>query len=91
MRAIWKVQLHAPGLDAHLPRGASIVHVHEQDGNPTLWAEVDPDEASLVHRRFAVIMTGQHFSPDPNRYVYLGTCHLPGGIVAHVYEIEVVG
>lgn len=66
-----------------MPVGARVLHVHEQAGFPTLWAQCDPD-APTEHRRFAVIPTG--FDEVPDGAVFIGTAHVVGN-VWHVFEL----
>ena len=64
-----------------MPLGARIVHVGEQGGLPTLWAEADPD-AKYVDRHFAIFGTGKPVSGE-----YVGTC-FNGPYVWHIYEVN---
>jgi hypothetical protein len=69
-----------------MPGEARIVHVHNQGGYPTLWAEV-PVEAHPVYedRTFRVYGTGWDIDDDQQQ-TYVGTVH-DGGFVWHIYEV----
>lgn len=69
-----------------MPAGAEIVHVHEQDNWPHLWAIVDSRQTETERRNFHVATTG---SDIPDGFVrYIGTAHLNGGtFVVHVFEM----
>lgn len=58
-----------------------ILHVHEQNGAPCLWAEVDPS-ADPDARTFYVVATGEDVPPGGN---YVGTVHI-GWTVWHIYD-----
>ena len=49
--------------DILLPEGAKILHYGVQDGNITMWAEVDRD-AQTEMRTFAVVPTGGDVPED---------------------------
>jgi hypothetical protein len=65
-----------------MPKGAKIVHVHEQDGKVCLWAEVEPRLAET--RSFLIAGMGQKID---DAAVYIGTAHI-GPLVWHVYEVK---
>jgi hypothetical protein len=64
-----------------MPKGAGVVHVHEQDERPCLWALCDSDE--LGQRVFWVFATGEKL--PPHRFQFYGTVHI-GWTVWHVFE-----
>ena len=72
-----------------MPAGAVVLHVHEQDNEPCLWAVVN-DERRKVARKFRVIGSGREIDKrksDTSKLPYVGTVHLDGGrVVAHVFE-----
>lgn len=81
-QVVWKYPLGL-ALDSWvmMPAGAEPVHVAEQDGQPTLWAIVDPSEPT-VFRRIHVRGTGDLV---PDYSVYVGTVHV-SGYVLHVFD-----
>lgn len=78
---IWKWRLEVMGVQ--MPTGAFIVLVHEQHGDPCVWAQVDPEKEVEV-RRFEIVGTGHSF--DPATRVYRGSA-LCGPFVWHVLEV----
>jgi pyruvate/2-oxoglutarate dehydrogenase complex dihydrolipoamide dehydrogenase (E3) component len=64
-----------------MPVDARVVHVHEQNDRPVLWALVSPDSPAVT-RVFEVIATGGRV-PNGN---YLGTVHI-SWTVWHVFEL----
>ena len=90
MRTIWKFPLPVvPGGEpVAMPRGARIVHgamPRAAPWTPTLWAEVDSDQAAEP-RHFVVIGTG-HGIPADAQHV---ATYFEGELVWHVYEIPTV-
>lgn len=67
-----------------LPKGAVVLSVHTQRGQPFMWAEVDPD-APLVERRFCLRGTGHPFQGSEGGFVGTFLLH-DGGLVFHLYE-----
>lgn len=70
--------------NVYMPRGAQVLHVHEQNGVPTLWALVDPTQEEEA-RLFSVVGTGWGISDLANNATYRGTAHC-GSFVWHVFE-----
>jgi len=66
-----------------MKQGAQILNVHEQGGDITIWAMVDPD-AEIAKRDFAVWGTGHLHSKDPEGFV--GSV-LIGPFVWHVFDL----
>lgn len=83
MKTIWKYPLNlSDGQQVHkMPKGGTVLCVHMQYGLPTLWAEVDPDEA-MEPRYFQVHGTGH---PVANGGVFVGTA-VGNHFVWHIYE-----
>lgn len=82
---IWKFVLGPWASRVGMPRDARILHVHEQDGQVCIWAEVDP-MAPTVERKVALRPTGGRADQTA---VYVGTVHLVEAgrpIVLHVYD-----
>lgn len=92
-RAIWKFTIEPWQIATKMPKGARLVHAHEQAGEVCVWAEVDP-QAPLVTRRITAAPTGVSIIVEAK---YVGTAHLVEHgtpIVLHVYdggEVEDVG
>ena len=85
-QTVYKYQLsHSIGApqEVDLPKDAAILHVDDQAGVITLWAQVDP-HAPLVTRRFAVFGTGDDLPQDA---VHRGTL-LQHPYVWHIYELS---
>ena len=85
MRTVWKFPLDVKdGMQAvPMPRGSKIVHVAQQGGRPTLWAEVESTQI-MVDRHFVVVGTGH---PVPDILVFhRGSC-FQGDFVWHIYEM----
>lgn len=70
---------------ARMPRGARLLHVHEQYGELIVWALVDPD-ARPCNRSFAVVGTGQTHPTELFIHPYVGTAHI-GPFVWHVFDL----
>lgn len=87
---VWKYKI--PIKDAteiEMPKGARIVHVDIQYGEPCLWALVNP-QADKETRYIRVAGTGHEVSPE-DTMDHLGTFMLAGGtFVGHVFEMDPV-
>jgi len=89
MRTIYKYTLqHIPNerQTKKLPKDTKIVHCAMQHGVPTLWAEVDEENAALMpeQRHFEIYGTGYSIMADRSRHV--GTI-FDGPYVWHIYEV----
>jgi len=83
MKTIWKYALDFQTI-VDIPKGAKVLTVQEQRGDPQLWAIVDPD-AETEKRTFIIYGTGHNMPDDPGEYV--GTFQqLGGNLVFHVFE-----
>lgn len=84
--AIWKFTLDPYGTRVQMPKGARLLHVHEQAGDVCVWAEVDMT-APNVDRILIPVGTGH---PIPRvALAYVGTAHLVEAgtpVVLHVYD-----
>ena len=81
MKTIYKYQL--PGVGAlKLPLGAQILTVQLQNGSPTLWALVQPDNA-LVDRTISIVGTGSEVE-DNMKYI---CTYMDGPFLWHAFEI----
>lgn len=67
----------------HMPVGAQLVAVIEQQEMPVLYALVD-EEAPHEQRIIRVVTTGEEFTAESR---YIGTAVLKGWYVAHVLEL----
>jgi hypothetical protein len=70
-----------------MPKGARILDVQEQHGQPVIWAEVDTD-AETEERLFEVFGTGHEMRNGMcAEREYVGTFQLHGGsLVFHLYD-----
>lgn len=95
MNNIWKFALWSDALSGRdeialsMPKGSKILAVGDQNGIPTIWAQV---MAVMPHeeRLFRVYGTGQPIL-DPEHLTYLGSAigHSPvHPFVWHVYEVD---
>jgi hypothetical protein len=84
MNAIFKYPLVPFGhfVTVLMPRGARVLHVHEQNDEVTLWALVY-SPVDKVERVFAIRSTGELVEDNLE---YLGTAHC-GSFVRHVFEV----
>ena len=86
MRTLWKFPvtgLHGEPVVLEMPRGATVVRFAMQCGQPTLWAEVDPDQ-ECERREFAVLGTGH---PIADGAAYVGSWE-QGPFVWHLYDMQ---
>jgi hypothetical protein len=84
MRTIYKYRL-APLFGKQqisVPLGSTPLTIQLQDGEPTLWCEVET-ELSLVFMELLVCRTGQPLSYSHGKY--LGTWQSDSGLVYHAY------
>lgn len=69
-----------------LPEGAKALSVQTQNGEPQIWATVNP-AAPKQARKFRVLGTGHPF-PDVDACKYVGTFQIHGGSLAfHLFEV----
>lgn len=80
--SVYKFPLSKDGgwQSVEMPDGARVVHVHEQDGRPCMWAAVNPSRPAVV-RHFGLFATGEEIPTS----IYVGTIHL-GWTVWHLFE-----
>jgi hypothetical protein len=69
-----------------MPEHAKIVHVAEQNGAPTMWAETDHRSGPDVQRTFIVLATGEQLSLAKDYRRYVGTVHVDW-TVWHIFEV----
>jgi hypothetical protein len=72
-------------VDVRLPDGAEILHVECQNGEPCIWALIDPARAHHV-RRFRVIGTG-HDIVSLKGLTFVATFQQPP-FVWHLFEVS---
>ena len=68
----------------HIPKGAKLLCVAEQNGAWFLWAEIDTSKLP-TKREIVIVGTGQPMLKDAAMW-YIGTIHTSGGYVWHVFE-----
>ena len=82
---IWKFPLAITDIqEAEMPHGAKILHVDNQDGIPTMWAEVDTRQV-MVKRIIAVVGTGNPMSDAAAMGNHVGSVLMPP-FVWHIYD-----
>ena len=88
--------------EVEMPGGAIILHVHEQNNRPCVWAKVRTESVGgtptvRIHR-FLTVGTGNEIKVNDEdipgytcrELVYRGSAHLDGGaLVAHIFEVLV--
>jgi hypothetical protein len=68
------------------PEGAQILSVSVQDGEPYIWALVDPGAPKEEHH-FKILPTGMPF--DPDGLTYIGSFHGVGAwMVLHLFAVS---
>ena len=91
MKTIWKYEIHTTDCqDIEMPMEAQILTVQVQNGEPCLWALIDPDQKRGI-RQIRIIGTGhiieKPMSIDNSIDEYLGTYQLrDGALVFHVFD-----
>lgn len=81
---IWKFSV-APGeFTLEMPRGAAVLSVQMQAGEPVMWALVDSSRPTEA-RRFAVYGTGHEISRGTGDFY--GTFQM-GPLVFHLFEMR---
>lgn len=86
MRTIYKYSIPIERyFDLNLPLGAEILTFQTQNGQPMIWALVNP-ENEMERRFFTIHGTGQ---PDYSEYskAYIGTIQT-GMLVWHLFETK---
>jgi hypothetical protein len=86
VRTIWKFPAPIDNeVVIHMPKGAKVLCVQMQHGDPCLWAEVD-SEAEVEPMRFFWRGTG-HSVEFPFLVGYVGTVQMMDGtLVFHLYK-----
>lgn len=86
-KAIFKYRLDIPLTSIQMPDEAQLLEVHEQDGDPFLWALVDNDKP---HRTRQILTVGTGWQTDletmdGDTIPYIGTAHIDG-FVWHAFD-----
>ena len=81
MKTIWKYFFEFPQSTIAMPKGAKIVHVDVQRGEPQMWVLVE-STAEKELRTFVVHGTGH---PIPEYHKYVGT-YQEAPFVWHIFE-----
>ena len=87
-QTIWKFPLKVTdGQNISMPIGAEILTVQAQNGEPCIWALVDP-KADTEIRFFEIFGTGHPIFSDAGvSRKYISTFQLRGGnLIFHVFE-----
>lgn len=87
MQAIFKYRLEIPLTVIDMPDEAQLLHVHEQDGDPFLWALIDNDKP---HRPRQILTVGTGWQTQLETMAgdsipYVGTSHI-GPYVWHTFD-----
>ncbi len=86
MKAIWKFALDiADEQIVSMPTGATLVHVGQQFGELSIWAEVDRD-AQKVDRLIVIHGTGHPMGESKSKATYIGTVLMPNTLEWHIYD-----
>ena len=86
MREVWKFPVSpADHQQIAMPAGSQALMFDVQDGNPTLWAIVNPAEP-LVPFGFRLAGTGHQLGDEVGRHI--GSC-FHGPFVWHLFEVEI--
>lgn len=87
MTKIWKYPIEVESRQLiHMPEGAIIRHLGDQNGLPMLWVEVEPNRKQVA-RVFRAVTTGEEFNGEDS--LYIGSHQLGAGdawYVMHLYE-----
>jgi len=87
-QTIWKYQLEVKDeIFLTMPADAKLLHVGFQNGEPVLWALLNP-ENEYVERKIMVTGTGWDIS-DKDMGVYIGSIQTPsilGELVWHYFD-----
>jgi hypothetical protein len=89
MKSIWKFGLSVTDLQVvSMPLGSEILCVQTQNGQPQLWAMVDPKAEFVSHRQIAIFGTGHSIPDEPVALrKYIGTFQMhDGGLVFHAFD-----
>jgi len=72
--------------ELELPRGAKVLTVQLQFGNPQMWVSLNPD-AKKEKRLFITVATGQRITEK--NLTYIGTFQIMNGtLIWHLFEVK---
>lgn len=80
IKQIWKYRFNS---EIKMPLDARVLTIQKQDGEPTIWALVNPNN-ELEVRNFTIVGTGNSF--DDTNHKYIGTFQ-DSPFVWHLFEI----
>ena len=84
-KTIWKFPVPLKDtFKVEMPSDSEVLCVQLQDGQPTIWAVVDPSSPK-VETPFIIHGTGHPISDEAGSYV--GTFQLSNGLVFHLFEV----
>jgi hypothetical protein len=89
MKTIWKFPLEITDRpNIPMPGGAEVLSVQVQNGNPCIWAIVNP-ESPPAARQFRILGTGHPIENlSLSTDIFIGTFQLPSyGLVFHLFEM----
>ena len=85
MRTIWKWPLYETDVqELSVPADTRFFHVECQDRELMVWGLGDPN-LGRRGRSIAIVGTGNR-APTDDEARYIGTAHMPTGLVWHVFE-----
>jgi len=83
---IWKYDIIVNDLiHLQMPEDAEILCIQVQNGNPCIWAKVNP-ENKMEKRSFLMFGTGHRITNPEIEKKYIGTFQL-GSFVGHLFEL----
>lgn len=86
MKQVWKYQLKADDVfSVEMPKGAQVLHVNMQDGEPYMWVLVDPSRET-EYRAFRLAGTGHDIDPVWSKYLGTFLVGSTGYLVFHLFE-----
>lgn len=87
MKTVYKYKLKIDDLQSvNLPKGSKPLCVKIQNGDPCLWALVDPNETEVETVNIRIAGTGHHIQEDVKDY--LGSELIYGGnLVFHFFTV----
>lgn len=86
MKQVWKFPVATMDTEIVVPRGAKILHLEVQHGDPCFWALVDP-AAKPLERKVITYGTGHDVPADIDKtHDFIGTILVSGGaLVWHLW------
>ena len=71
-----------------LPKGARVLTADMQNGQPCLWALINPDNKT-EKRLFRFVGTGQMIEDSLKRLEFVATFQMEGGsLTLHIFEVK---